>query len=176
MIKALRKPLLVLLLPMLYLGQSHSADNSKQLDIDESVFRCLSELAASGAFFVDNLLGDLEATLSVANSDSGGVYPPGSLVTLVPNEVMIKHQPGWNPATNDWEFFLLDVSAEGTRIAARGGIEVSNAAGSCFGCHQLARPEWDLICGTDHGCAPIPFTREQIRGVQMSDPRCLRQD
>jgi hypothetical protein len=23
---------------------------------------------------------------------------------LVPNEVMIKHDAGWNEATNDWEF------------------------------------------------------------------------
>jgi uncharacterized protein (DUF1330 family) len=41
-------------------------------------------------------------------------------VTLVPNEVMIKHLEGWNPGTNDWEFFLLDVSAEGSKILVAG--------------------------------------------------------
>ena len=158
------------------ISQSYSADDSKKIDIAESAFKCITEFAASGAFFVDNLLGDLDATLEVANSSTGGKFPEGSLVSLVPIEVMVKHREGWNPATNDWEFFLLNVSAEGTSIAARGGAEVSNPGGSCFGCHQLARPEWDLVCGIGHGCAPIPFTREQIRGVQNSDPRCTKEN
>jgi hypothetical protein len=36
--------------------------------------------------YVDNLLGDLDATLAVATSATGGVYPPGSVVqaALVP--------------------------------------------------------------------------------------------
>ena len=157
-------------------SQSNSADNSKQIDVTEAAFKCLTDLAASGEFFVDNLLGNLDATLEVANSETGGSFPAGSLVTLVPNEAMVKHEEGWNPATNDWEFFLLDVSAEGTEIAQRGGVEVANPAGSCFGCHQLARAEWDLICGQNHGCAPLPFTREQIRGVQQADPRCTREN
>jgi hypothetical protein len=158
------------------ISQSYSADDSKKIDIADSAFKCITEFAASGAFFVDNLLGDLDATLEVAASSAGGAFPAGSLLSLVPNEVMIKHREGWNPATNDWEFFLLDVSAQGTSIIARGGEEVSNSAGSCFGCHQLARPEWDLVCGSNHGCAPIPFTREQIRGVQSGDPRCTNEN
>lgn len=176
MLKSKFRTLFLLLLSMAFIGQSNSADDSKKIDIPDNAFKCLSELTASGSFFVDNLLGNLEATLQVANSSSGGSFPPGSLVTLVPNEVMIKHQEGWNPGTNDWEYFLLNVSAEGTSIAARGAEEVGNRAGSCNGCHQLARPEWDLICGSNHGCAPLPFTREQIRGVQSSDPRCSKED
>ena len=66
------------------ISQSHSADDSKKIDISESSFNCITEFAASGAFFVDNLLGDLAATLEVANSSTGGKYPAGSLVTLVP--------------------------------------------------------------------------------------------
>lgn len=170
------KSLLLILLSAAFITQSNSADDSKKIAIPDSAFKCLTELTASGAFFVDNLLGNLQATLAVANSDSGGKFPPGSMVSLVPNEVMIKHNQGWNPGTNDWEFFLLNVSAEGTSIAARGAEEVANRAGSCFGCHQLARPEWDLVCGVDHGCAPLPFTREQIRGVQNSDPRCINEN
>jgi len=160
----------------LVISQSYSADDSKQLSVTEATFKCITELAASGTFFVDNLLGNLDETLAVANSDSGGDFPAGSLVTLVPNEAMIKHEAGWNPATNDWEFFLLNVSEEGTSIESRGGIEVVNPAGSCMGCHQLAESQWDLICRNNHGCAPIPFTTEQIRGVQNSDPRCVRED
>lgn len=174
--KSRLKVLSLFVFSSLIISQSYSADDSKQLDVSEATFKCLSALAASGRFFVDNLLGDLDATLVVANSSSGGSYPPGSLLTLVPNEAMIKHQEGWNPATNDWEFFLLDVSAEGTDILARGGAEVANPAGSCLGCHQLARPEWDLVCGVDHGCAPLPFTLEQIRGVQAMDPRCVKEN
>ena len=174
--KSRLKVFVTLLFASSIISQSHSADDSKQLSVTEDTFKCLAELAASGRFFVDNILGDLDATLEVANSETGGTFPPGSLITLVPIEAMVKHEEGWNPATNDWEFFLLDVSGEGTSIAARGGVEVINQAGSCFGCHQLARPEWDLVCGENHGCAPLPFTLEQIRGVQNSDPRCVREN
>ena len=174
--KSRLKVFVTLLLSSFIASQSHSADDSKQLSVTEETFRCLSELAATGRFFVGNILGNLDDTLAVANSENGGSFPPGSLVTLVPVEAMIKHEEGWNPATNDWEFFLLDVSEEGSRIAARGGAEVVNQAGSCFGCHQLARPEWDLVCGENHGFAPLPFSLEQIRDVQKSDPRCMRKD
>jgi hypothetical protein len=30
----------------------------------------------------------------------------------------------------------------------------------------------DLICELDHGCDPIPVTREMIAGIQAQDPRC----
>ncbi|MEX0619487.1 MAG: hypothetical protein WDZ76_08630 [Pseudohongiellaceae bacterium] len=168
----------ILLLPLLAMGQSNSAENDKQLAVSDDTFKCLTEMtkAESTTFFVENLLGDIEATLSVATSAEGGKYPAGSVISMVPNEVMIKHQEGWNPATNDWEFFMLNVSADGTTIAARGGAEVENRSGSCMGCHQLARPEWDLVCSNDHGCAPIPFTREQIMAVQAQDPRCVNEN
>ena len=176
MFKSQLKTLSVIVFSSLIISQSYTADDSKKLEVTESAFKCISALAASGRFFVDNILGNLDATLAVANSSSGGNYPPGSLLTLVPDEAMIKHQQGWNPATNDWEFFLLDLSAEGASISARGGAEVASPSGSCFGCHQLARPEWDLVCGVDHGCAPIPFTLEQIRGAQSMDPRCTNEN
>ncbi len=175
-LKILQGIIAVIVFSSLIISQSYSADDSKKLDVSESAFKCLSALAASGRFFVDNILGDLDATLAVANSKSGGNYPPGSLLTLVPNEAMIKHQQGWNPATNDWEFFLLDLSEEGTSILTRGGAEVASPSGSCFGCHQLARSEWDLVCGVDHGCAPIAFTLEQIRSAQAMDPRCTNEN
>jgi len=131
----------------------------------------------SGDFFVDNILGNLEATVAVANSETGGEYPVGSLVSLIPSEVMIKHEAGWNAETNDWEFFELAVSEQGSEIGVRGTTEVINQfGGNCFGCHQLARPEWDLICGTGHGCAPLPFDKETIANIQNSDPRCLKEN
>ena len=27
---------------------------------------------------------------------------------------------------------------------------------NCFACHSQAKPEFDLVCERDHGCAPIP--------------------
>ncbi|MFM1895147.1 MAG: hypothetical protein RLZZ385_221 [Pseudomonadota bacterium] len=176
----MKKPakLLLLGLSLLAISHSHTADNDKQLPVSEDTFKCLTDMtkAEGQAYFVDNLLGNLEATLAAAQSPEGGKFPAGSVVSMVPNEVMIKHQEGWNPATNDWEFFLLNVAAEGTTIASRGTVEVVNRAGSCMGCHQLAQPQWDLICSNTHGCAPIPFTREQIAGVQAQDPRCNREN
>lgn len=144
-----------------------------QLSIDADSFQCLNEMTAIRHFFVDNLLGDLDATVDVAQSVDGGVYPPGSVVQLVPTEVMVKHGAGWNAATKDWEFFELDVSAEGSSIRNRGFVDVVNRfGGNCFACHIKAEDKFDLICELEHGCDPIPVTREMIAGIQAADPRC----
>lgn len=158
---------------------SNSQDAGRQLEVSADLFKCLTDMTkpATGAFFVDNVLGNLEATLAVANSANGGSYPPGSVLSLIPTEVMLKHNQGWNPQTNDWEFIELAVSESGSEIAARGTTEVVNRfGGNCFGCHQLARPEWDFVCGTDHGCAPLTISRETILGIQNGDPRCRREN
>jgi hypothetical protein len=133
-----------------------SADNGR---IDAKSFRCITEMTHVRQFYVDNLLRNLEATLAVANSATGGTYPPGSVIQLVPTEAMVKRDKGFNPVTHDWEFFELDVSKDGTEIRKRGFAEVVNRfGGNCFGCHIQARPQWDLVCEMDHGCAPIPVT------------------
>jgi len=88
MFKSQLKTLSVIVFSSPIISQSYSADDNKKVDISESTFKCLSALAASGRFFVDNILRNLDATLSVANSSSGGNYPPGSLLTLVPDEAM----------------------------------------------------------------------------------------
>lgn len=143
------------------------------VSVDADSFVCLEKMTAVRHFFVDNLLGDLAATVAVAESTDGGVYPPGSVVQLVPTEVMVKHNAGWNEATRDWEFFELDVSAEGSSIRNRGFVDVINRfGGNCLDCHIKAEPKYDLICELDHGCDPIPITREIIAGIQAQDPRC----
>jgi hypothetical protein len=140
-------------------------------------FGCISKLTPVRGFFVGNLNGDLPDTLKVARSKEGGVYPVGSVVQLVPTEVMVKQPPGFNSITHDWEFFELDVDAQGSTIRKRGFAEVVNRfGGNCFGCHIAARPQWDLICETDHGCAPIPLTTPMIRALQHTDPRCPGSD
>ena len=117
--------------------------------------------------------GDLAATLAVANSPDGGAYPSGSVVQLVPTEVMVKHPEGTSPATKDWEFFELTVSPEGSTIAKRGFVDVNNRfGGNCLGCHAKAKPQWDMICETGHGCDPIPLTKAMVSVIQKTDPRC----
>ncbi len=164
---------------LLIASPSNSQDADQQIPITDALFKCLTDMSksASGAFFVDNLLGDKAATEAVAAASSGGQYPPGSVISLVPSEVMVKHQPGWNAATGDWEFIELEVSAAGSKILRRGTTDVINQfGGNCFDCHKLARPEWDFICGTDHGCAPLPIDRATIMAVQSADPRCIKEN
>ncbi len=166
----------VVLRPDAIADQHMVAEDSQEVQITADTFHCLTAMTPVRHFFVDNLLGNLEGTLKTANSKDGGTYPPGSVVQLVPTEVMVKHGKGWNAATRDWEFFELDVSAEGASIRNRGFADVVNKfGGNCFACHIRARPEWDLICEKNHGCDPIPVTPEQILQLQQADPRCASQ-
>src|SRR5881397_2944152 len=141
--------------------------------IDAKSFRCITSMTPVRQFYVDNLRCDLAATVAAANSPTGAVYPPGSVIQLIPGEAMVKRDKGFNAATRDWEFFDLDVSKDGTTIRKRGAVDVVNRfGGNCFGCHVAARPEWDLVCEADHGCAPIPLTRAMSGALQRTDPRC----
>ncbi len=170
------KYLIVLISLVVFIfAQKSPTKNPAKLEITDSTFKCLSQMTQVRGFYVDNLLGELEGTLKVANSTTGGSYPPGSVVQLVPTEVMVKHEAGWNKSTNDWEFFELNVTDAGSKIKVRGVTEVVNRfGGNCFSCHVKAKPEWDLICETDHGCAPIPLKPEQIATIQKGDPRCKK--
>ena len=163
----------VLLLAQLNAEEHSAAGDAREVQVTADTFRGLTEMTPVRHFFFDNLLGNLEGTLETANSKDGGVYPPGSVVQLIPTEVMVKHGEGWNAATRDWEFFELDVAHEGSSIGNRGFVDVINRfGGNCFACHIKARLEWDLICEKDHGCEPIPVTAEQILQLQQSNPRC----
>lgn len=147
------------------------------LEVSAASFKCLAEMTPVRGFFVDNLAGDLEATLAVAKNAQGGVYPPGSVVQLVPTEVMVKRETGFNPVTRDWEFFELDVSEKGSHIRKRGFAEVNNRFDkNCFACHAAARPEFDLICEQGRGCEELPIPRYVIHALQKTDPRCKERD
>ncbi len=157
----------------LLLLAGHGDTAGPDADIDAKSFRCIRQMTPVRQFYVDNLRSDLGATLAAAKSPTGAVYPPGSVVQLIPGEAMVKRSKGFNAATRDWEFFELDVSKDGTQIRKRGFADVVNRfGGNCFGCHIAARPEWDLICETGHGCAPIPLTRAMSGALQRTDPRC----
>lgn len=145
---------------------------SNATDFDGSAFRCLTKMTPVRGFHVDNLRGDLAATLAAANAPKGAVYPPGSVVQLIPQEAMVKHDPGFNAQTKDWEFLLLDPSKDGTRIKQRGTVDIANPFGTCFGCHVQAAPQWNLVCETTHGCPPLPITQAMLHALQRTDPRC----
>jgi mono/diheme cytochrome c family protein len=135
-------------------------------------FRNLKTMTPIRGFFVANLLGNLRATLAVARSLNGGVYPTGTLLQLLPTEAMVKHRPGWNPATDDWEFFALRVSASGTEILTHGVQNVVNRfGGNCAACHSAAKAKFDFVCEHDHGCAPLPVSDAIIKAIQLADPR-----
>lgn len=146
---------------------------AENLTITGSDFDCMLDMQPVRGFYVDNLIeGKLEDTLTVAKAEQG-VYPPGSVVQLVPGEVMVKHPKGFSEATKDWEFFELNVSSDGAEINKRGFVDVVNRfGGNCLGCHVKARPEFDLICETGHGCDPIPLTAEMTALLQKTDARC----
>lgn len=153
---------------------SQAADTASALvKVDDATFRCIRQMTPVRHFYVDNLLGDVKATLQAANAPGGAVYPTGSVVQLVPTEAMVKREPGFNPATGDWEFFELQVDSQGTKIGKRGFAEVNNRFGkNCFACHAPARQPWDFVCETGHGCEPIPITHQMTGALQRSDPRC----
>lgn len=140
--------------------------------IDDTTFSCIRDMTPVRGFFVDNLQGNIDETVEVANAGNG-TYPAGSVVQLVPGEVMVKLDPGSSPATSDWEFFELAVSDEGATISKRGFVDVNNKfGGNCFACHIKANPGRDMICESGNGCDPIPLTPLMIKAIQNTDPRC----
>lgn len=158
---------------------THALDSSggePKVKVTDESFKCITEMTKVRHFYVDNLAGNLPATVAVATKGSGD-YPEGSVVQLMPNEVMIKQQKGYSPATRDWEFFWIDVDKNGSKIYTRGFAEVNNRFGlNCFTCHVKARPEFDFVCETEHGCDPIPVTKAMFGALQRTDPRCKGSD
>jgi hypothetical protein len=170
-IPALFRPALILLA---FACTAHAAAPVvKEIKVDDNSFKCMRSMTPVRHFYVDNLLGDLTGTLAAANNPKGAIYPAGSVVQLVPSEVMVKREAGFNPATGDWEFFELDVDDKGSKIHKRGFAEVNNRFGkNCFACHVPAREPWDFVCETGHGCEPIPIDRKMTGAIQRADPRC----
>ncbi|MBL8471470.1 MAG: hypothetical protein KF778_12285 [Rhodocyclaceae bacterium] len=160
---------------LLAAGQGDAAE-VKPIKVDDKSFKCLKDMVKVRHFYVDNLKGNRKATIAVAEKGKGD-YPVGSVVQLIPGEVMVKQPKGFNAATHDWEFFELDVAKEGSTIRKRGFVDVVNRfGGNCFACHVKARPEFDLVCEMEHGCDPIPITRRMLAAVQKADPRCAKPD
>ena len=70
-----------LLLPAVLPGVLTAAETpSGALAVDAQSFRCIREMTPVRHFYVDNVLGNLPATLAAANAPGGAVYPPGSVI------------------------------------------------------------------------------------------------
>jgi hypothetical protein len=148
------------------------APSPASFPISDKSFKCITQMTHVRHFYVDNLAGNLDGTVKVAQAATGN-YHVGSVLQLVPNEVMVKREKGFNATTRDWEFFDLNLSPDGSTIRVRGFQDVNNRfGGNCFTCHVKARAEFDLVCDNNHGCDPIPITRAMSGALQRTDPRC----
>lgn len=147
---------------------------STTVEVGAHSFGCMTDMTAVRRFRVDNLLGDLEASLAVAEAAvEGSTYPAGTVLQLVPTEAMVKREAGFSALSNDWEFFFLATSEGGTEIVDRGVEGVLNAFnGDCFACHAAASAAWDYVCETGHGCVDLPIGADAIAAIQEADPRC----
>lgn len=167
------KQLFALLIGLSLLPGTLNADSKTTLEIDANTFQCILDMTKVRHFYIGNLHADKLASTKAVAEAGQGEYPEGSIVQLVPSEVMVKQPKGTSPATKDWEFFELTVSPAGTDIHKRGFTDVVNRfGGNCLGCHIKAKPEFDLVCEQGHGCDPIPLTRNVIALLQKTDPRC----
>ncbi len=138
-----------------------------------SDFECILDGSKVKKFYLWNPLGNLDAATAVANSATGGTYPVGTVIQLIPQQAMVKRATGWNSVTNDWEFFALSVSGGATTITTRGVDDVENSfGGNCYDCHSKAEAQWDLVCETTHGCDPLLINDALIENLQNNDSRC----
>lgn len=149
------------------------AGGAADVELSAADFDCILDWPKVRRFRVTNKLGPAAPSLDAANRPGEVDYPVGTVIQLIPNEAMVKRRPGFNPAADDWEFFLLEVNARGASIKARGTDQVANPLGTCQGCHAQAERRFDFVCEDGHGCEPLPFTSEQIEAIQQSDPRCV---
>ena len=69
-----------------------AAQKTEPAPITAESFKCIRDMSPVRGFYVANLDGNLKGTLAAANATDGAVYPPGSVVQLVPTEVMVKRE------------------------------------------------------------------------------------
>ncbi|HWO11760.1 MAG TPA: hypothetical protein VNN80_19840 [Polyangiaceae bacterium] len=140
--------------------------------LQASDFGCIKDWPQVRDFRITNKLGQEADSVARANAPGEGDYPVGTVIQVVPVEAMVKRAPGFSPESNDWEFFLLDVTESGTTITSRGVADVVGPGGNCLDCHAQSERKWDLVCERDHGCGSIPVTPEFLLMLQDTDPRC----
>jgi hypothetical protein len=95
------------------------APEGEDLVVTEEDLVNINTMTPVRGFFVDNLLGHLDEAVAIAEANEGGDYPVGTILQLIPTEVMVKRAAGFSPETQDWEFLFVEVTAEGTTILDR---------------------------------------------------------
>ena len=153
-----------------------SSASAQELMITEETFGCILDWpkVRNTRFQHSDPEKLMEAMRIFRDSVPDVEYPVGTILQLVPFEAMVKHPREKFPNTNGWEFFFLDITKEGTKIAERGENVVNRSQGvTCLSCHQPAA-RYDFVCEKGHGCAPIPFDDEKIAAIQKSDLRCTK--
>jgi hypothetical protein len=153
-----------------------SSASAQDITVTEQTFGCILDWpkVRNTYFKHDDPKKLKEAMRIFRDSVPNKEYPVGTILQLIPFEAMVKHPREKFPATNGWEFFFLDVSDEGTKIADRGEKVVNRSQGvTCLSCHQPAA-KFDFVCEKGHGCAPIPFDDEKIAAIQRADLRCIK--
>ena len=145
--------------------------DSEPVEVTEASFDCILDGTKVRRFYVENVLDDLAASVAVAEGEAPLPYPRGTLLQLVPFEAMVKREVGFSEETNDWEFFFLRATDEGTAITTRGKDATNFLGDSCADCHSAAANN-DFVCETDNGCFSLPTSAEMIIAIQEADPRC----
>jgi hypothetical protein len=145
------------------------------LTVSESSFDCIKEWTKVRNTYIKHADPEKlkEAVRIFKNSVPDKEYPVGTFLQLLPDEAMVKHPRQTFPETNGWEFFHLDLSAQGTKIKTRGDQTVNFQGVKCFSCHQPA-VKYDFVCEKGHGCAPVPLDDQKIAELQGKDPRCKK--
>ena len=67
-------------------AQAADKTSEPKAKVDDKSFKCITDMTPVRHFYVDNLLGNVEATVAVATVGKGD-YPEGSVLQLMPNEV-----------------------------------------------------------------------------------------
>jgi hypothetical protein len=136
-------------------------------------FGCILDWPRVRNIRITNKLGfEAEAVALAENPEPGKQFPVGTIVQLFPGEAMVKRGPDYDPNNNNWEYFELRPSTDGTAINVRGRDDVINMfGGQCFGCHVAAR-DFDFLCEKNRGCVNLPVGDDVINALQNGDPRC----
>ena len=146
-------------------------DVAVELTVSDEDFLCLTEWEGVRGFFLTNLLGDTAEAIRIAEGGFEEPAPVGTVIQLIPLEAMVKLAPGSSSATNDWEYFILQNTTEGSTITSRGFEDISNIAGTCNSCHSGA-VERDFVCEDTGLCAAGALPRDLVDSMVENDPRC----
>ena len=146
---------------------------AEDVTVSEKSFSCISEGTKIRNTYIKHADPEKlkEAVRIFKNSVPDKEYPVGTFLQLLPGEAMVKHPRAKFSDTGGWEFFALDLSADGTKIKSRGDKVVNFQGVACMSCHQPAA-KFDFVCEKGHGCAPVPLDDPKIAELQAADPRC----